>query len=67
MSPFEHMQKVMQLGFETGRGNANAFNEIFGEEKEIEIKNCLTRNCGTCNRCKSDEDQAIEDWREERQ
>ncbi len=32
MNKFDYLGKIMQLGFEVGRGNKNAFNEIFGEE-----------------------------------
>lgn len=31
MNPLEYTARLMKLGFETGRGNPNAFNESFGD------------------------------------
>jgi len=33
----KYFSKLLQLGFETGRGNANAFNDVFGEDEAIKM------------------------------
>ena len=46
MKPIEYLNNIIKLGFETGRGNMNAFNEIFGEEETEH--DCKAGKCSVC-------------------
>jgi len=64
-----YINKLMQLGYETGKGNRNAFNEIFKPEKkakfleatriqELETAKKMEEECGVekCSNCGGDFD-----------
>lgn len=43
-----YFNKLLALGFETGRGNKNAFNEVFGDKKEKLDHDCKREDCNVC-------------------